>query len=1564
MKIRRYLFALGLLVLITSLAGFTILQYSDDPFITRLKANVVSYFQNKPWEKLYVHIDKPFFKPGEDIWFKVYLTDGITFSPSEVSDVVYVELINPKGTVEKRLTLQTFQGICFGTFVIDESAPGGLYKIIAYTNWNQNYGDDYRFEKDIQVQKIVFPRLLTKLDFKRENYAPGDTVEANITIETLENMPLAFKNLAIDIMLGGKTNQSFEIVVDKMGKAIISFILPENLETNDGLVNVKMKHEGNMEAISRSIPIVLNNIALQFFPEGGYMVGNTMANVAFKALDEFGKPADIEGCITDENNNKITDFISFHQGMGAFEFTPKKGKQYFAHITKPLVKRKFELPDIAPNGYSFHMDKVGDGLYKLIFYTPADEKVHIVIQSGKTLHFSKTIDASKGINQLNFSSVKFPTGLGFVTLFDEEGMPRCERLVFFNYKRNMDISLKFDKEKYAPREKVKLKIRTLDADSIPIAANLSLAVVNDQLFTFADDKQHNILSWLLLGSEVKGKIEEPNFYFDSEELKAERALDYLLLTQGWRRYKWYQVTGSNYNVTYFPEKVGNICGRVIDKRNYLPVKAEVAVIELNNKKRILKVITGNDGKFNFIGADASSTLQIIASSEEVEASNLQIEIDQSNKDLQSKTVSKIHFDRQLLPDIIKIDANERAIDKINNQNGNPDIGIETEGVNLMPDINKLDEVVVVGYGTVRKSDLTGSVASVQIKNLPAAPVTIANALQGRVSGVEVITSNVAPGASTQIRIRGNSSITNNSNPLYIVDGVVYEPINSGGSSPLENIPIGHISSIEVLKDASATSIYGSRGANGVIVIITDNDWGHYKSVKRNFKPRYSGVLVLPRSFSYTKEYYYPVYEDEEIPDVREDFRSTVYWNPNINTNQAGEAQVEFYNSDEITSFRVIVEGISRNGYLGHSEKKYFTQLPFSMAVKFPSYLTFNDTVNMPLIIKNNTSHVIKGKFAFTIPKCLKPGNPLPDSIAIKPNDAFTMYLSFVVQNVAGTDTLVVAFNGGKYKDAFIQEIDVQPKGFPTKISFSGKEKEKCFSFVIHKPVKESIKGELAIFPDILSDMMSGIESILCEPHGCFEQTSSNTYPNILALEYIRETGRVNKEIEEKASGYIDRGYKRLVGFETSEHGFEWFGKAPAHVGLTAYGLMEFTDMKAVYNHVDEKMLDRTIKWILNKRDGKGGFIRSGYEFSTASYEVLNAYILYALSETGINECEPEYKRALDEALSSKDPYRLGLMANTAYNLKQYEIGNKLVDCITMQLDKQWWNDLKIDHSITWSYGKSLNIETASLYVMALLKAQKKDWNLIDKTVNYIISSRSYGGFGSTQSTIMALKALKEIAKASNKMSEDGTITININGTAAAIYSYKKGDKGKIVLGGLEKFFQEGENIVIIKYTETESPLPFSFDAKWNSLIPQTDTICKVDLETSLANTHIKIGETVRLSVNLRNKTINGLPMTIAIIGIPSGLSVQPWQLKEFKEKEKFDFYEITKNYLVIYFRQMKPLENKTLQFDLKTEVPGSYQALASAAYLYYTNEFKDWEDGIEVTIDNFINTENFKISSN
>jgi hypothetical protein len=252
--------------------------------------------------------------------------------------------------------------------------------------------------------------------------------------------------------------------------------------------------------------------------------------------------------------------------------------------------------------------------------------------------------------------------------------------------------------------------------------------------------------------------------------------------------------------------------------------------------------------------------------------------------------------------------------------------------------------------------------------------------------------------------------------------------------------------------------------------------------------------------------------------------------------------------------------------------------------------------------------------------------------------------------------------------------------------------------------------------------------------------------------------------------------------------------------------------------------------------------------------------------------------------------------------------------------------------------------------MALLKSDQKDMIGMTRIADYLVESRCYGGFGSTQATILALKSLTEFAKFSKHTADDGKIEIFANGKLIGEKHYEKNTRGEIIIDNLQRSLGEGKYLIKIKYSDTENAIPYSVDASWTSMTPASSDQCVVDLSTSLNETEIKVGENVRMNVSLTNKSKNGQPMTVAIVGIPAGLSGQPWQLKEMQEKGVFDYYEIHNNYLVIYYRQMVPEEEKFIALDLKAEVAGNYEAPASTAYLYYTNEHKKWVEGSKIVV--------------
>ena len=193
-------------------------------------------------------------------------------------------------------------------------------------------------------------------------------------------------------------------------------------------------------------------------------------------------------------------------------------------------------------------------------------------------------------------------------MFDSKEIQRAERLVFVNKHKQLSLNIKTDKEKYLPREKVKMTITATDETGMRMPGNFSLAVSDDQLLSFADDKSSTILSHILLESDVKGKIEEPRFYFDPKQQKADRALDLVMMTQGWRRFTWRQITADEIPAVSYPSERTIIAGFVMDNSTNKGVSgAKVRITELK-----LESLTDSSGAFLFKNVDLTEPKTIEA----------------------------------------------------------------------------------------------------------------------------------------------------------------------------------------------------------------------------------------------------------------------------------------------------------------------------------------------------------------------------------------------------------------------------------------------------------------------------------------------------------------------------------------------------------------------------------------------------------------------------------------------------------------------------------------------------------------------------------------------------------------------------------------------------------------------------------------------------------------------------------------------------------------------------------------------------------------------------------------
>lgn len=1505
-----------------------------------------------PAEKVYVHTNSTLYQPGETIYFKAYVTNGEQ-QISMHSAVLYVDVVNPAGSVVKSLVYLIDKGRASGSYDIAEDSNGGLYKLRAYTLWQKNSDSDI-FEKEITIQRFIAPRLLMKLEVEKEAYGEGDEVSAKVSIRNLQDIPIKNLEFEYEAEIDGQTIIRQTAVTDEEGSYQIRFRLPQKLSGNDGSLNVKFEYENNTESISRTIPILLNSIDLQFLPEGGYAIVGTPHKIAFKALNKYGNPADVKGIIVDGTGNEIADFESFHQGLGSVEITMEPGKKYFAKITSPFEARDLiELPSPKNRPASLELQRINDNEVKAVIYSIGNQNMKLIVKTISKIYFEEVLSLNSGRNELNISTKDFPVGILQFTLFDGN-QPLAERLIFNGQDLGLKIEIETDKEIYNTREKVNAKVLTRLEDGKPVSANLSVSVLNDKTISLLDDKQHNINSWLLAGSELSGEIYEPEFYFNPKEEKRHQALDLLLMTQGWRFYNWEKIFSDDTVKIKFPaENLYKIEGTIQKIKRKYKREAFQTNLYLIYDGYIYVESSDEEGRFSFElphPVDYAVVFAEIRPGEEV-----LIDFDRFKKEKAKEIARKpnVAYEENTEPIVKNTEETDIKSEEDKALLSDADGISDDDWWDLDGGTLELQAVTMLGGIRIDPAQKIGAYTIVKENDFELSPVNSVDAvLSGRAAGLEIIG---ASGNTSVVKIRGVGSLTGQQEAMVVIDGV---PVSASG---WESLPVSQINSVTVMKGSAATALYGSRAHNGVIVISTKGNIsnpnnlnikiGKKKDLHRSY---YSGRYFQNEN---AKEFYIPKYESLKTSD-KNDFRQCIYWNYNLTTDEKGEAEFHFYNSDESTVFRIIAEGFDGNGSVGRSEKTYSTRDEIEIETKFPLYATEGDEIQMPVWIKNNSTETLDANLSFDLPGALTLKNHKYD-LLLKPNDIQTFNSPIRVENGSEGDyKFRVNLLTSDFRQSVTKNLKLFGRGFPKAIEQSSIEKAEI-SFNSLNIIPGSESAIFTIYLNPLEPILGGVERIIRQPHGCFEQLTSSVYPNIYALKLLESnSSEENKKLEKKARRYMDSGYRKMIAYEVKGGGFEWFGHQPASVYLTAFGLIQYTEMKD-YMKVDKKMLNRTLDWLNSRKDSTGGYSqeRKYQKITNQRYLITNAYTNYALSFAGVKDIEFQYQTAFEEVKRSGDLYRMVLTALTARQLGKMDDFNLLMEMLRDGISGKGIENVTAQGSITYSSKSSLRTEILALYAQALMKSGSLSPEL-NQVMKEIILSGSKGYFGSTQATGLALKAIYEYNQLYNQspFNDGDRVFLEINGetvidkTMTEYLELGEKEKKNLYEINVLKYLKPGSNTVKMEL-ESEKLSFIDFSYWFRSTLPDNSSEAKVKLETSISKTKLKTGDTGRVKIQVKNLTSEELPMTIAKIGIPGGLSVEPKLLKEMIENEKVSYYELEDNFLVLYWRYFNPNETKTVELVFKAEVPGNYTGVASSAYLYYTEEFKNWNEGLKIEIE-------------
>ncbi|WP_183564455.1 carboxypeptidase-like regulatory domain-containing protein [Mucilaginibacter sp. SP1R1] len=893
-------------VLLIALVSTVILGFKGpgDDLLGKLVDQLYKWRANHPQEKVYLHLDKPYYAVGDDIWFKAYVTIGSKHQLSAFSEILNVDLIDEHDSVKRSLKLPLISGLANGDFALPDTMKEGNYRIRAYTNWMRNEGEAYFFNKTISIVSVIHNTVFTKTAYTYSTQNGKQRVDALINYTDLNGNPYAGNEVTYRIELNNRSVFKSKGVTDDKGNLNASFSTSLNLTASGHIItNIKLTDK---RVITRTVPIkaISNKIDVQFFPESGSLVNSIGSKVAFKAVGADGLGTDVKGNIVDEQNQVVTTFNSTHLGMGVFTLRPQSGKSYKAHMVyADGSEGSFDIPKAVDNAYVLSIDNSNNDELAIRILPGAELSngdtptggLMLVGQSGGEIYYaSKSADGGKTFTA-SVAKSKFPSGIVQFTLFSSTGEPLNERVVFIQNPDQLKLAVSATKQKYAPREKVTLNLNAKNSEDKPVIGSFSASVIDLAKVPVDESAEESIYSNVLLSSDLKGYVEKPGYYFADESPTTRADLDVLMLTQGYRRFDWKQVINDTFPpVVYQPEKTLQVSGHLKTFGGKPVANGKITLFTTAGGAFVLDTVSDSQGKFTFNNLIFRDSIKFIVQARTAkDRKNLEIELDNIAPQIVGKNKNA--------PDI-QVNVNDGLSVYMKNSqllfNEQVKYGIGNHTILLKEVVIKDTKILAVQHS----SNLNGAGNADQVityKDLENTGGQLSNVLQGRLLGV---------------MFRGDTPYsTRGGGPMQIiVDGVYME------AEFLNSVTVSDIASIEVLRTVGNTAIYGSRGGNGVLVITTKR--GDEGAVYNRYAPGI--VTYAPKGYYKAREFYSPQYDDPKVNTQMQDLRSTIYWRPNIITDKEGNASLSFFNADGKGTYCVVIEGIDGDGKLGRQVYKY------------------------------------------------------------------------------------------------------------------------------------------------------------------------------------------------------------------------------------------------------------------------------------------------------------------------------------------------------------------------------------------------------------------------------------------------------------------------------------------------------------------------------------------------------------------------------------------------------------------------------------------------------------------
>ena len=853
---------LGVLLYFSSLSA----QTMQDTIIANF-----SLMERIPKEKLYLHLDKPFYGAGEKIWFKGYLVNAITHQDNAQSNFIITEQINRCDSIVERKKIRRDSLGFHNAFTLPATLPAGDYYLRGYSNWMLNEDPDFFFSRNIKIGNSIDNTIVSSIEYQQE-----DDTHYTAKIKFTSNVQAVFENTTIKYLYleNGKIKNKGKKKTDENGW--ISISLPDLKSPVARRIEVEFDDPQYIYKRTFHLPVFTNDFDVKFFPEGGALINIPHQNVAFKAQGADGFSKEIEGFLFNSKGDTLTNFRSEHNGMGIFTMNPVNNETYYVTVrTNDSITKRFDLPAIEPKGISIAMSHYKQEIRYEIQKTEATEwpqKLFLLAHTRGKLAILQPINPKRTFGKMNDSL--FTEGITHFMLIDEQGNALSERLIFVPDHKPNQWQITTDQPTYGKREKVSLQIAAKDSEGNPVEGTFSVSIT-DRKSIQPDSLADNILSNLLLTSDLKGYVEDPAFYFLNQDARTLRSIDYLMMTHGWRRHKMENVLRTpSLNFTNYIEKGQTISGRIMGFFGANVKKGPICV--LAPKYNIIATTeTDEKGQFIVNTSFRDSTTFLVQARTKKGFAGVDILMDPPQYPVATHKAPYFNGATTFMEDYL---MNTR--DQYYMEGGMRVYNLKEVTVTAKRERLSSKSIYTGGINTytVEEDRLQGygQTAFDAASRLPS--VTITN--------------------GSEIHIRNNSEPA-----IIVIDDIVYED----ASDILKDIQVSDMSSISLLRGADAV-ILGPRASGGAVVITLKDP--------RNLpaRPAQGIITYTPLGYSESVEFYHPTYDTPEKKNAqRSDFRSTVYWNPELRLDAEGKATIEYYTPDSTAPEDIIIEGVDKNG---------------------------------------------------------------------------------------------------------------------------------------------------------------------------------------------------------------------------------------------------------------------------------------------------------------------------------------------------------------------------------------------------------------------------------------------------------------------------------------------------------------------------------------------------------------------------------------------------------------------------------------------------------------------------